>query len=247
MVGLGCCMHEGLGRPFSRRCRYTPRGPYWSSSLATMKERRAKEGGDRSERGGQSRSVRNLPSLSDRYLLRNPPTSFSLSLFLVAEGSSLVPLPFGRSPFVHTHSIPILSTFYLLSCPSFLPSFFLWCALFFSCLPCNIHALYLTSRIKKEDERREKGGDGVNFKNFAFCNLKFWERERERDREWEEVINTYLVISINWISWLNENIYMMGAYLKQRGEMDGQCFCVFRFCLFCFVSFRVARSPFEKG
>ena len=32
-----------------------------------------------------------------------------LSVSLTAEGSSLVPLPFGRSPFVHNgHSIPIL-------------------------------------------------------------------------------------------------------------------------------------------
>lgn len=45
----------------------------------------------------------------------------------------------------------------------------------------------------------------------------------------------YLLISISSV----ERKYMMGAYLKQRGEMDGECLCVcFVFVLFCFVSFR---------
>lgn len=43
----------------------------------------------------------------------------------------------------------------------------------------------------------------------------------------------YLLISISLV----ERKYMMGAYLKQRGEMDGECLCVcFVFVLFC--SFR---------
>lgn len=45
----------------------------------------------------------------------------------------------------------------------------------------------------------------------------------------------YLLISISSV----ERKYMMRAYLKQRGEMDGECLCVcFVFVLFCFVSFR---------
>lgn len=54
----------------------------------------------------------------------------------------------------------------------------------------------------------------------------------------------YLLISISSV----ERKYMMGAYLKQRGEMDGECLCVcFVFVLFCFVSFRfVPCRPSKK-
>lgn len=66
----GCCMHEGLGRPFSVAL---PLHTTWSVLIlfGGHDEGEASERGDRGERGGQSRSVRNLPS-----------PSFSLSLSL---------------------------------------------------------------------------------------------------------------------------------------------------------------------
>lgn len=91
----------------------------------------------------------------------------------------------------------------------------------------------------------------MNFKNFASRILILIlenNLDRERKRERMRRSDKYLLISISSV----ERKYMMGAYLKQRGEMDGECFCVcvsFLFCFvsFRFVSFRVARSPFEKG
>ena len=70
-----------------------------------------------------------------------------------------------------------------------------------------------------------------------FVILSF-EREKERERE-NEVINTYLVISINWISWLNENIYDGSLPETERRNGWSMFLCVsFLFVLFCFVPCR---------
>ena len=50
------------------------------------------------------------------------------------------------------------------------------------------------------------------------------------------MINTYLVISINWISWLNENIYDGSLPETERRNGWSMFLCVS--FLFCFVLFR---------
>ena len=119
--GSGCrLLHaRGLGWCGSLRgVAATPRGSYWSSSVSTMKESERKSDGERQREGaaanGGERGGRPMRSLYRKLFPRSfvlsvglassfcttpsPHTSFSLA----AEGSSLVPLPLGRSPFVHT-------------------------------------------------------------------------------------------------------------------------------------------------